>query len=173
MRERFGGSNFAPVDMIANPIDSKSSYKASLAAVIPLVLVLMTITGAVYPAIDLTAGERERGTMEALIATPVPRFALLFSKYIAVLTVAILTASANLLAMFVTLNVGGLGKALLGDAGFPLISILQVFPSDHLQRLLQRASIGVMLRREEFQRGAILSIPSCCYHWGRSAESTS
>lgn len=128
MRARFGGSNFAPVDLIATSIDVKSSYKASLAAVIPLVLVLMTITGAVYPAIDLTAGERERGTMEALIATPVPKFALLFSKYVAVLVVAILTASANLVAMFVTLNVGGLGKALLGDAGFPLLSILQVFP---------------------------------------------
>mgnify|MGYP003335595794 CR=1 FL=1 len=36
----------------------------SLISFVPLVLVLMTITGAVYPAIDLTAGERERGTLE-------------------------------------------------------------------------------------------------------------
>ena len=42
----------------------------SLAALIPLILVLMTVTGAVYPAIDLTAGERERGTLETLIAAP-------------------------------------------------------------------------------------------------------
>ena len=34
-----------------------------LGTIVPLVLVLMTITGAVYPAIDLTAGERERGTL--------------------------------------------------------------------------------------------------------------
>ena len=39
----------------------------------PLILILMTITGAVYPAIDLTAGERERGTLEILVAAPVPR----------------------------------------------------------------------------------------------------
>src|SRR5262249_53209183 len=39
----------------------------SLAGLIPLILILMTITGAVYPAIDLTAGERERGTLETLV----------------------------------------------------------------------------------------------------------
>ena len=68
----------------------------SLAALIPLVLVLMTVTGAVYPAIDLTAGERERGTLEMLIAAPVPRLGLLLAKYAAVLTVALLTALVNL-----------------------------------------------------------------------------
>src|SRR5262249_23997842 len=37
-------------------------------ALVPLILILMTMTGAVYPAIDLTAGERERGTLEILVA---------------------------------------------------------------------------------------------------------
>ncbi|MCA9207849.1 MAG: ABC transporter permease, partial [Planctomycetales bacterium] len=64
----------------------------SLAALVPLILVLTTITGAVYPAIDLTAGERERGTLETLIASPVPRLSLLLAKYTAVVTVAMLTA---------------------------------------------------------------------------------
>jgi sodium transport system permease protein len=97
-----------------------------LATVIPLVLVLMTITGAVYPAIDLTAGERERGTMEALMASPVPRFYVLFSKYTAVVTVALLTALANLLAMFTTLWFGGLLPLLTGSDAFPWVAILQI-----------------------------------------------
>jgi len=42
----------------------------SLASLVPLILILMTVTGAVYPAIDLTAGERERGTLEILVAAP-------------------------------------------------------------------------------------------------------
>ena len=75
----------------------------SLATLVPLVLILMTITGAVYPAIDLTAGERERGTLETLIAAPISRMALLFAKYVAVLTVAVLTALVNLVAMTVTI----------------------------------------------------------------------
>jgi len=123
-----GMSRGAPFEVIASAIAGTNSIASGLSSVIPLVLVLMTITGAVYPAIDLTAGERERGTMEALIATPVPRFALLFSKYIAVLTVAILTAIANLTAMFVTLRFSGLAEVLLGDQGFSLVSVIAVFP---------------------------------------------
>ena len=97
-----------------------------LASIIPLVLVLMTITGAVYPAIDLTAGERERGTMEALMASPVPRFQVLLAKYIAVVTVALLTAVANLVTMFVTLWLGGLLPLLTGGTSFPWLEMLQV-----------------------------------------------
>jgi ABC-2 type transport system permease protein/sodium transport system permease protein len=73
-----------------------------LAVLVPLVLILMTMTGAVYPAIDLTAGERERGTLEMLMATPISRVGLLAAKYLAVVTVAVLTAIMNLLMMAVT-----------------------------------------------------------------------
>lgn len=98
-----------------------------LGSIIPLVLVLMTITGAVYPAIDLTAGERERGTMEALMASPVPRWWLLLAKYIAVVTVAMLTAIANLGAMFTTLSLTGLMGMLSGDgAGLGVSQIFQI-----------------------------------------------
>jgi sodium transport system permease protein len=97
-----------------------------LATIVPLVLVLMTITGAVYPAIDLTAGERERGTMEAVMASPVPRGYVLFSKYVAVVSVALLTAIANLVAMFTTLWAGGLLGLLTGGEAFPWLAILQM-----------------------------------------------
>ncbi len=98
-----------------------------LATMIPLILVLMTITGAVYPAIDLTAGERERGTIEAVMASPVSRSSILVAKYCAVVTVAMLTAIVNLAAMFITLRLGGLLPLLLGpDALFPWFQILQI-----------------------------------------------
>jgi ABC-2 type transport system permease protein/sodium transport system permease protein len=76
-----------------------------LAVLVPLVLILMTMTGAVYPAIDLTAGERERGTLEMLMATPISRVGLLAAKYLAVVIVAVLTALVNLLMMAVTMAV--------------------------------------------------------------------
>ncbi|MCO8125139.1 ABC transporter permease subunit [Stieleria sp. TO1_6] len=97
-----------------------------LGTIVPLVLVLMTITGAVYPAIDLTAGERERGTMESLMASPVPRSYILFSKYVAVVVVALLTAMANLLAMFTTLWAGRLLPLLTGGDEFPWLAVLQI-----------------------------------------------
>lgn len=96
----------------------------SLTAVIPLILTLMTVTGAVYPAIDLTAGERERGTLEILVAAPIPRIGVLFAKYIAVVVVAMLTAAANLLMMTLTIQSSKLGQRLFGDAAisFPVIA---------------------------------------------------
>jgi ABC-2 type transport system permease protein/sodium transport system permease protein len=95
------------------------------ALLIPLILVLMTVTGAVYPAIDLTAGERERGTLETLIAAPVPRFGLLMAKYFAVLTVAMLTAIVNLVAMTITVHSTGLATQLFGS-GLSFVVILKV-----------------------------------------------
>jgi ABC-2 type transport system permease protein/sodium transport system permease protein len=99
----------------------------SLTTLIPLILILMTITGAVYPAIDLTAGERERGTLEALMAAPVPRLGLLAAKYVAVVAVALLTAGANLLAMTVTLSATGLSEILFGKSGLSLLVLGQIF----------------------------------------------
>ncbi|MCI0377666.1 MAG: ABC transporter permease subunit [Gemmataceae bacterium] len=99
----------------------------SLHALVPLILILMTITGAVYPAIDLTAGERERGTLEILVAAPVPRLGLLFAKYVTVVTVAVLTALVNLVTMWLTLTFSGLGATLLKDVGFSPLLLLQLF----------------------------------------------
>ena len=125
---QFRGALPPAVRMISTATGKKVDAMTSLAGILPLILILMTITGAVYPAIDLTAGERERGTMEAMIATPAPRFLLLLSKYVAVVTVAVLTALANLLACWITLSIGGLGRALLGERGLSLLAIVQILP---------------------------------------------
>jgi ABC-2 type transport system permease protein/sodium transport system permease protein len=100
--------------------------RVSLNSVLPFILILMTVTGAVYPAIDLTAGERERGTLEVLVSAPIPRLQVLFSKYVAVLCVALLTALANLSAMYVTLWAGGMIPLLFGDKGLPASTIVMV-----------------------------------------------
>jgi sodium transport system permease protein len=99
----------------------------SIAAVIPFVLILMTVTGAVYPAIDLTAGERERGTLEILMAAPIPRVGVLFAKYVAVLCVALLTAAANLLTMTITISASGMGSLLFGEGGVSAGVVAAVF----------------------------------------------
>ena len=121
------GADYHPrVTMAAAPIKMPSSAPATLASLVPLVLVLMTIAGAVYPAIDLTAGERERGTLEAMIVSPTPRPILLLAKYVAVVTVALLTAVANLMAMSITLWASGLGRMVFGNTGLPLLTIVQI-----------------------------------------------
>jgi sodium transport system permease protein len=122
-----GESGQLPAEVTRERITVENNTAQSLATLIPLVLILMTVTGAVYPAIDLTAGERERGTMEALISAPIPRLGLLFAKYVAVMTVALLTATANLVAMTVTLYSTGLTEAIFGRKGLPISTMAIVF----------------------------------------------
>ena len=117
-----------PTDFTLEPVAGSGGAAAfSLTTLVPLILILMTITGAVYPAIDLTAGERERGTLETLMAAPVPRLGLLVAKYVAVLTVALFTATANLVAMTVTLVATGLSETVFGSGGLTTDLIAQVF----------------------------------------------
>lgn len=98
----------------------------TLATIVPMILILMTVTGAVYPAIDLTAGERERGTLEMLMASPVPRLKLLLAKYVAVVAVAFLTALVNLTAMTITLSATGLSRVLFGEGGLGIVRVTQI-----------------------------------------------
>jgi ABC-2 type transport system permease protein/sodium transport system permease protein len=116
-----------PVTVTARTIRAEGTPAFSLAVLVPLILILMTVTGAVYPAIDLTAGERERGTLEALISAPVRREELLLAKYVAVLAVAILTAIANLTAMTATAYAAGLEALLFGRGGLSLELMAKVF----------------------------------------------
>lgn len=100
-----------------------------LGLILPLVLVLMTITGAIYPAIDLTAGERERGTLESLMACPVPVIDLIVGKFLVVTTISIAGAALNLASVTATVYFGGFEQALetqsaSNGGGFPI----HVFP---------------------------------------------
>ncbi len=90
---------------------------SAILGLLPLVLLLMTVTGGVYPAIDLTAGERERNTLETLMALPVPRFRILLAKFVAVFAVTMLTGLMNLVAMSVTVYALALETTLFGETG--------------------------------------------------------
>ena len=59
----------------------------ALSLFIPLVLAVWTFSSAIQPSIDMTAGERERGTLEALLALPCTRMELLMGKWLAVATI--------------------------------------------------------------------------------------
>lgn len=74
-------------------------------------LILMTLMGAFYPSVDMTAGEKERGTMETLLVSPASRADIVYGKFAAVMVIAITTAMLNLLSM------GGTGLYMMHFAG--------------------------------------------------------
>lgn len=74
-----------------------------LGMILPYMVILMCMTGAIYPSVDLTAGEKERGTLETLLCSPVPRTQLVFGKVLVVLTVSIITALLSIFSNGVAL----------------------------------------------------------------------
>ncbi len=77
---------------------------ALLGGIIPYIIVLLAFTGAMYPAIDLTAGEKERGTIETILASPVSRAALTAGKFFTVLTASLITTAMSLASMTVAMH---------------------------------------------------------------------
>jgi len=76
-------------------------------------VILLCMTGAMYPAIDLTAGEKERGTMETILCSPVERSHLVLGKFLMVLTASLASAILSVLSMAFSF----LGASRLGSAG--------------------------------------------------------
>ena len=67
--------------------------------ILPFVLFIWALTGAFYPAIDLCAGEKERGTLETLLVSPAERREIVWGKLLTIATFSIITALLNLASL--------------------------------------------------------------------------
>ncbi|HSG47757.1 MAG TPA: ABC transporter permease subunit/CPBP intramembrane protease, partial [Longimicrobiales bacterium] len=101
----------------------------TLGRILPLLLVIITLLGAFYPAIDLAAGEKERGTLETLLTAPVPPGAVVAGKFLTVALIGIVAAALNLGSMLLTFQTGVLQVASqIGlDVSLPLGSVVIIF----------------------------------------------
>ncbi|MFI4875680.1 MAG: ABC transporter permease subunit/CPBP intramembrane protease, partial [Blastopirellula sp. JB062] len=81
--------------------------------IFPFIVVVWALTGAFYPAIDLCAGEKERGTLETLLSSPALRSEIVGGKLLAIMTFSIATSLLNLasMGMTATLVMGQLAAA--------------------------------------------------------------
>src|ERR1700674_21341 len=75
---------------------------AILGGLVPYFVILLCLTGSMYPAMDLTAGEKERGTMETILFSPILRVDLGLGKFFLVLTTALTTAALSVTSMGVS-----------------------------------------------------------------------
>lgn len=72
---------------------------AVFGGLIPYLIIIFCFTGAMYPAMDATAGEKERGTMETILSSPVSRTDLVIGKFFMVVTTSVVTAVLSLLSL--------------------------------------------------------------------------
>ena len=99
--------------------------------VLPFVLFIWALTGAFYPAVDLCAGEKERGTLETLLSSPARRTEIVWGKLFTVMTFSILTALLNL--------------ASLGFTARYVVAQLQMLPTGDLAQGLELPPLGSVL----------------------------
>lgn len=70
-----------------------------LGQILPMLVSMLMIGAAFYPAIDLTAGEKERGTLQTLLTAPVDATSVVAGKFGAVVVLSLLTGIMNLISM--------------------------------------------------------------------------
>ncbi len=99
-------TNVAPPEKVGGNI---------LGGIIPYVIILLCFTGAMNPAMDLTAGEKERGTMETLLCCPAGRTDIVIGKFLMVLTGSLAAVACSLVSLGVT--IGAVGAGLMSEGG--------------------------------------------------------
>ncbi len=112
---------------VANKADKRAAVWSKI---LPFIVMIWCLTGAFYPAVDLCAGEKERGTFETLLSTPAHRSEIAIGKLLTVILFSMATSILNLLSMgftglFVASRLGGAGVAgaAFGMGPPPLASI--------------------------------------------------
>ncbi len=112
--------------------DQRENLGEKLGALIPYLLIPLVLAGASYPAIDLGAGEKERGTLETLLLTPITRTELVLGKFFTVLTTSLLTALVTVTSMGVWMSIIGnfvelqVVKEAVGTIGLVDLSLILV-----------------------------------------------
>jgi sodium transport system permease protein len=94
----------APVVLQDVDVSTPASRAALILGMLGFFLILALMSGGMYLALDTTVGERERGTLEPLLATAVPRSSLLYGKMMATCTYMALSLVLTAVAFFVVLS---------------------------------------------------------------------
>ena len=99
-------TELTPIETNYSNVASTKEMIGKLAGgILPYIFIAFGFLGCMYPAIDLFTGEKERGTIETLLTTPVARWQILFGKMGVVVLSGLLAASAALLGLFLSIEV--------------------------------------------------------------------
>lgn len=88
-----------------NLASSKEMIGKLAGGILPYIFIAFGFIGCMYPAIDLFTGEKERGTIETLLTTPVARWQLLFGKMGVVVISGLFAATSALIGLFLSIEV--------------------------------------------------------------------
>ncbi len=99
-------TKLTPIITEYNNVASSEEMIGKLAGgILPYIFIAFGFLGCMYPAIDLFTGEKERGTIETLLTTPVARWQILFGKMGVVVLSGLLASTAALLGLSLSIEV--------------------------------------------------------------------
>lgn len=100
-----------------------------LGKILPFILIIGVLLGSIYPAIDVMAGEKERGTLETLFTLPISNLELVMGKYMAVSFCAVVTAFLNIISILISIGFMTLTAGIANEMGIPKFDFTQmIFP---------------------------------------------
>ncbi|MEZ6017773.1 MAG: ABC transporter permease subunit [Planctomycetota bacterium] len=107
---------------------SEEEGALALSLMLPMLLIVMAVMGSFFPAVDLTAGEKERRTAETTLLLPIPRTAVHLGKILAVSTSGMIATTLNLVALGLSAGhlLGQLGADV--EVKLPLSALAAVAP---------------------------------------------
>ncbi len=147
----------------ANVAPGRDMLAYILSFMLPMLLVVMCVMGAFFPAVDVTAGEKERSTAETTLLLPVPRVAIHQGKILAVCAASVLATVLNLTALGLSAEhlLSMLSSELgLGLAGIPVVALIAVLPLALMFAFFVSAVlVGVASMAATFKEGQALLGP--------------
>jgi hypothetical protein len=149
-------------DPVTNLAQSGDVVTYALSFILPILMVVMTLMGAFFPAVDLTAGERERNTAETTLLLPVPRLAVHQGKILAVCATAILSTTLNLFALGISAgHLLSLASSETFTTEIPVLAFLAVTPLAVLFAFFASAFLtSVASRARTFKEGQAMLGPA-------------
>jgi len=92
-------------DTVYNDVSSKQEIIGKAAGgFLPYIFIIFGFMGAMYPGLDLGAGEKERGTLETILSTPATRLEIVLGKFLVVLSAAVTTAFISMAGLYFALQ---------------------------------------------------------------------
>lgn len=101
-----------------NVADTRENIGEVIGGMVAYVVFILCLQGGMIPAADLGAGEKERGTLETLLISPIDRNKIVFGKFLTIAVAGVTTALITVLSMAIWGVIAGQGLAIEAISNF-------------------------------------------------------
>ena len=143
---------------VVNTADERENFGEQVGGFLPYLLIMLCLTGAMYPAIDIGAGEKERGTLETLLLTPISRTALVMGKFFTVMTTSAISALVTISSLVFwgyivgkVFQVDAVGRILASVGGFDFV--LMLFMLIPVAAIFAALALAISIYARSFKEG--------------------